>query len=51
MSWLIYNGSGRPHAAIKRLPEPPPWRVFDGTPVLPLPTAEGSSSVPTATST
>jgi MoxR-like ATPase len=30
MSWLIYNGNGRPHDGITRLPEPPPWRVFDG---------------------
>lgn len=39
MNWLVYNGSGRPHKGIRRLPEPPPWRVFDGGPVLPLPPA------------
>lgn len=28
--WLIYRGTGEPHDDISRLPEPPPWRRFDG---------------------
>ncbi|MBU2667141.1 MoxR family ATPase [Actinoplanes bogorensis] len=37
MTWQIYEGTGRPHDGITRLPEPPPWRQFDGGPVLPRP--------------
>jgi len=44
MTWLIYDGSGRPHDGISRLPVPPPWRVFDGGPVLPLPRTAGASA-------
>jgi MoxR-like ATPase len=36
--WLIYSGSGQPHGRIDTLPPPPPWRVFDGGPSLPIPT-------------
>ncbi|TYB46607.1 AAA family ATPase [Actinomadura chibensis] len=39
--WLLYTGSRRPHDGIDRLPPPPPWRAFDGGPVLPHP--EGGS--------
>lgn len=28
--WLIYRGTGEPHNGIADLPEPPPWRRFDG---------------------
>src|ERR1043166_805637 len=28
--WRIYQGTGVPHDGIARLPEPPPWRRFDG---------------------
>ncbi|MFI0410995.1 AAA family ATPase [Actinomadura sp. 3N508] len=35
--WLLYTGSRRPHDGIDRLPPPPPWRAFDGDPVLPFP--------------
>lgn len=28
--WLIYRGTGEPHDGITRLPDPPPWRRFDG---------------------
>ncbi|WP_433477300.1 AAA family ATPase [Spirillospora sp. CA-142024] len=35
--WLLYNGSRRTHDGIDRLPPPPPWRAFDGGPVLPIP--------------
>lgn len=33
--WMIYQGSGAPHDGIERLPPAPPWRDFDGGPVLP----------------
>ncbi|HXA63275.1 MAG TPA: MoxR family ATPase [Streptosporangiaceae bacterium] len=26
--WRIYQGNGRPHGGIERLPPPPPWRRF-----------------------
>jgi MoxR-like ATPase len=29
-SWWIYRGEGTRHDGISRLPEPPPWRRFDG---------------------
>ena len=29
-TWQIYQGSGSPHNGIVHLPEPPPWRRFDG---------------------
>ncbi|MEU8122701.1 MoxR family ATPase [Spirillospora sp. NPDC049024] len=32
--WLLYTGSRRTHDGIDRLPPPPPWRAFDGAPVL-----------------
>lgn len=32
--WLIYRGTGRPHEGIGRLPKPPPWRNFDGGPLV-----------------
>ncbi|MER7542465.1 MoxR family ATPase [Spirillospora sp. NPDC127506] len=35
--WLLYTGSRRTHDGIERLPPPPPWRAFDGEPVLPTP--------------
>src|ERR1700690_3486872 len=35
--WLIYTGTGEQHDGISRLPEPPPWRDFIGSPVLPKP--------------
>ncbi|TDD33830.1 MoxR family ATPase [Actinomadura sp. KC06] len=35
--WLLYTGSRLPHDGIDRLPPPPPWRAFDGEPVLPPP--------------
>jgi MoxR-like ATPase len=30
--WLIYRGTGEPHGGADALPEPPPWRAFDGEP-------------------
>ena len=41
--WLIYRGSGHPHDGIDNLPEPPPWRRFDGAPALPTPTRPDTS--------
>lgn len=35
--WHIFRGAGRPHDGIVQLPAPPPWRKFDGGPVLPSP--------------
>ncbi len=35
--WLLYTGSRRTHDGIDRLPGPPPWRTFDGEPVLDTP--------------
>jgi hypothetical protein len=46
--WLLYTGSRRTHDGIERLPEPPPWRAFDGEPVLPLPSG-GSGGAHQAT--
>lgn len=39
-AWWIYRGSGGPSPAVpltERLPPPPPWRDFDGGPVIPGP--------------
>ncbi|MFK0118523.1 AAA family ATPase [Streptomyces sp. NPDC090994] len=32
--WPVYTGATQPHDGITRLPPPPPWRAFDGHPVL-----------------
>ncbi|UQX02951.1 MoxR family ATPase [Streptomyces sp. RerS4] len=32
--WLIYRGVGEPHDGIAALPDPPPWRDFDGGPLV-----------------
>ncbi|MFF5721579.1 AAA family ATPase [Streptomyces buecherae] len=32
--WLIYRGTGEPHPGISALPKPPPWRDFDGAPLV-----------------
>ncbi|MFI9176394.1 AAA family ATPase [Streptomyces lincolnensis] len=32
--WFVYRGAGEPHDGIDRLPDPPPWRDFDGGPVV-----------------
>jgi MoxR-like ATPase len=34
--WLIYRGSPTPHDGLNDLPEPPPWRRFDGE-IMPEP--------------
>ncbi|NEB81584.1 MoxR family ATPase [Streptomyces sp. SID14478] len=35
--WPVYTGASAPHDGVDRLPAPPPWRAFDGGPVLPTP--------------
>ncbi|MFG3511348.1 AAA family ATPase [Streptomyces bobili] len=35
--WSVYTGNSEPHDGIDDLPAPPPWRAFDGEPVLPAP--------------
>ncbi|MFD0436301.1 AAA family ATPase [Streptomyces chartreusis] len=35
--WSVYTGVNEPHDGIDHLPSPPPWRAFDGAPVLPRP--------------
>ncbi|CAL9273860.1 MULTISPECIES: AAA family ATPase [Streptomyces] len=32
--WPVYTGAPDPHDGITRLPPPPPWRDFDGHPLL-----------------
>jgi MoxR-like ATPase len=41
--WLIYRGTPEPHDDVDKLPAPPPWRTFDGGPVLPAPGGPGAS--------
>lgn len=43
--WLIYRGTGEPHDGIRALPQPPPWRDFDGAPLVgPAPETDSSSA-------
>jgi MoxR-like ATPase len=42
--WLLYRGVGEPHDGIGRLPAPPPWRDFDGGPVIERTPPLGSES-------
>ncbi|MGW0902293.1 AAA family ATPase [Streptomyces sp. NPDC002853] len=44
--WPVYTGTNEPHDGITRLPPPPPWRAFDGGPVLDAPTDDGSATSP-----
>ena len=32
--WFVFRGSGEPHDSVERLPAPPPWRDFDGGPLI-----------------
>jgi MoxR-like ATPase len=44
--WPVYTGTNAPHDGIDRLPPPPPWRAFDGGPVLEAPAgAAGTAAV------
>lgn len=43
--WLIYRGAGEPHDGISALPDPPPWRDFDGGPLVePAPVTDSAST-------
>ncbi|GGN56407.1 ATPase AAA [Streptomyces albiflavescens] len=42
--WPVYTGTNEPHDGITRLPDPPPWRAFDGGPVLDTPAEADDSS-------
>ncbi|QTD98361.1 AAA family ATPase [Streptomyces cyanogenus] len=42
--WPVYTGTNEPHDGIAKLPPPPPWRAFDGGPVLPAPDAAADTS-------
>jgi MoxR-like ATPase len=39
-NWLIYQGTGEPRDSAEVLPPPPPWRTFDGGPLLEVPNRE-----------
>ncbi|MGW3073348.1 MULTISPECIES: AAA family ATPase [unclassified Kitasatospora] len=41
--WPVFTGVSEPHDAIRHLPAPPPWRAFNGGPVLEPPRMEESS--------
>ncbi len=34
LEWGVYEGSGEPHDGIDALPPAPPWRTFDGGPLI-----------------
>ncbi|MEU3525147.1 MoxR family ATPase [Streptomyces sp. NPDC038707] len=42
--WPVYTGTNEPHDGITELPAPPPWRAFDGGPVLPVPDAAADTA-------
>ncbi|MEV1078027.1 MoxR family ATPase [Streptomyces sp. NPDC050211] len=42
--WPVYTGTTEPHDGIDRLPPPPPWRAFDGGPVLEAPDGAADAS-------
>ncbi|MFF9766169.1 AAA family ATPase [Streptomyces sp. NPDC053086] len=42
--WPVYTGTNEPHDGITELPAPPPWRAFDGGPVLTAPNATADAS-------
>ncbi|GHH93778.1 AAA family ATPase [Streptomyces capillispiralis] len=42
--WPVYTGAEQPHDGIDRLPPPPPWRAFDGGPVLDPPDEAADAS-------
>ncbi|WP_399884683.1 AAA family ATPase [Streptomyces sp. BBFR51] len=41
--WPVYTGAPAPHDGITKLPPPPPWRAFDGAPVLDPPAEDGDT--------
>ncbi|MFF2845923.1 AAA family ATPase [Streptomyces sp. NPDC058001] len=42
--WPVYTGTSEPHDGIERLPEPPPWRAFNGGPELETPAEESDEA-------
>ncbi|WP_030347892.1 AAA family ATPase [Streptomyces sp. NRRL S-1022] len=40
----VYTGTAEPHDGITELPPPPPWRAFDGEPVLATPAATADAA-------
>ncbi|MFD0411364.1 AAA family ATPase [Kitasatospora sp. NPDC127116] len=42
--WPVFTGASEPHDRIRLLPSPPPWRTFDGGPVLDPPREEAAAS-------
>ncbi|MGC9497131.1 AAA family ATPase [Streptomyces sp. WG7] len=42
--WPVYTGAPAPHDGITKLPPPPPWRAFDGRPVLDPPDEDGDAA-------
>lgn len=44
--WPVYTGTNEPHDGIAQLPPPPPWRDFDGGPVLPAPSDDTAATSP-----
>lgn len=48
--WPVYTGATEPHDGIIQMPPPPPWRAFDGGPVLDPPDgADASATSPDRT--
>ncbi|MGV9278192.1 AAA family ATPase [Streptomyces griseosporeus] len=45
-TWPVYTGAEVPHDGVSRLPDPPPWRAFDGGPALPPPPQEDDTASP-----
>ncbi|MEU4116469.1 MoxR family ATPase [Kitasatospora sp. NPDC028055] len=44
--WPVYTGTEEPHDGMARLPDPPPWRTFNGGPPLPLPLEPNGAASP-----
>ncbi|MFG2883224.1 AAA family ATPase [Streptomyces sp. NPDC048297] len=42
--WPVYTGTKEPHDGITELPAPPPWRAFDGGPVLDTPAEDADTA-------
>ncbi|MFE4628192.1 AAA family ATPase [Streptomyces mirabilis] len=42
--WFVFRGTGEPHDGVERLPAPPPWRAFDGGPLIETVPPLGSES-------
>ncbi|GHI07978.1 AAA family ATPase [Streptomyces cellostaticus] len=42
--WPVYTGTKEPHDGIEKLPDPPPWRAFDGGPALDTPADDADTA-------